>query len=299
MMLFLFVGVGVFFIVTSSMRMGSYKRLLQLTGQETGSEGTAPIQQDKPRQNHSLPVILTVVIVISLVVVLICGVGSYFCLTNAGALKNSESIPLSTFTAIEADCDVMALTILPGDSYTIRYSANEKLIPEFQVENGTLTLTQNALHTISFGSKKCSVTITVPYSTALDSADISTDVGDIVLRELQLASLSLTADVGDIDLAFCQFGDVTLTANVGDIDLDNSTFTSLSATADVGDVSVDLGEVSTDAASNLDTYTMQLSTDIGEVEVNNTDCRRNYVQTGTADHSVTIEVSTGNIKVNY
>jgi DUF4097 and DUF4098 domain-containing protein YvlB len=194
----------------------------------------------------------------------------------------------------------MALTVLPGDSYTIRYSANEKLIPEFQVENGTLILTQNSPHTtVSFGTQKCSVTITVPYSTALDSADISTDVGDITLKELELTSLSLTADVGDIDLAFCQFGDVTLTADVGDIDLDNSTFTSLSATADVGDVSVDLGEVSTDAASNLGNYAMQLSTDIGKVEVNNTDCRRNYVQTGNADYQMTIEVSTGNIKVNY
>jgi DUF4097 and DUF4098 domain-containing protein YvlB len=186
----------------------------------------------------------------------------------------------------------MALTVLPGDSYTIRYSANEKLIPEFQVENGTLCLSQNFAHTVSFGSKKCSVTITVPYSTALDSADISTDVGDITLKELELTSLSLTADVGDIDIASCRLGSVTLTADVGDINLEDSTFDSLSATADVGEVSVD-------AASDLSDYAIELSTDIGEVEVNGQDYRRSYKQTGSGDHSMTIEVSTGDIEVDY
>lgn len=206
-------------------------------------------------------------------------------------LKDPEDIMLDEFNTIKVDADVMDLNIEYGSNFSLSYYCNEKLIPDYKVKDGVLTVTQNSdLTSLWGGNKKCSVTITVPEE--LEFVDIASDVGDIDLKNLSIKTLTLTADVGDIDIIRCTLGQVTLTADLGDIDVENSSFIELKATNDVGDTDIE-------SSISLSDYEIDLKTDIGEVEVNDRNSHRSFQQPGTGNGKLTVSNSTGDIEVSY
>ncbi|MGN0414791.1 MAG: DUF4097 family beta strand repeat-containing protein [Agathobacter sp.] len=204
----------------------------------------------------------------------------------------ADNTKLNAFSDISVDVKVMDLTLTQGSDFTISYSASEKLVPEYDVDDGTLILTQKGLksdHLMGMDSKKCSVTITVPED--LQTIDINANVGDIDLNQITAESLSLDANVGDIDVSDCSFEKVVSDANVGDIDFENSGFQNMEISNDVGDVSV--------SGIDLSDYQLELSTDVGEVSVNDKNYRKSYEQSGNSGCKLTIDNSTGNIEVDY
>ena len=117
-------------------------------------------------------------------------------------------------------------------------------------------------------------------------------MGDVDLSGLNVLALDLRADVGDIDLENCTLETSTLDANVGDIDLEDCTFTSMEITSNVGDVDLDCKE-------DLSGYHIELETGVGDVNVNDTYCHRNYSNKGDSSHSLTISNDTGDISLTY
>ena len=179
---------------------------------------------------------------------------------------------LDAFSSINADLNVVDLTIQRGNTFSITCKASKKLTPEYKVENNCLTITQYAKAHNAFGrNRKCSVTITV--------ADTLTD-------------LKLHTNVGDVDLENCTLETSTLDANVGDIDLEDCTFTSMEITSNVGDVDLDCKE-------DLSGYHIELGTGVGDVNVNDTYCHRSYSNQGDSSHSLTIANDTGDISLTY
>lgn len=208
---------------------------------------------------------------------------------SAGKLTESGDLPLDEFTSIQADVSVMDLNIVNGTDFSIRYSANQKLIPKYKVENNVLIINQTCKMSSIAGSKKCAVSITVPQE--LDTIDIAAAVGDIDLNGLTSSNLILKADVGDIDISDCDFGQVELDAAVGDIDFSNSSFLTMNAVNDVGDVKVD--------TDDLSDYQIELNTSIGEVSVNGRGSHRNFEQDGDTNRKLVIDNSTGDIELTY
>lgn len=198
---------------------------------------------------------------------------------------------LDAFSSINADLNVVDLTIQRGNTFSITCKASKKLTPEYKVENNCLTITQYAKAHNAFGrNRKCSVTITV--ADTLTDLKLHTNVGDVDLSGLNVLALDLRADVGDIDLENCTLETSTLDANVGDIDLEDCTFTSMEITSNVGDVDLDCKE-------DLSGYHIELGTGVGDVNVNDTYCHRSYSNQGDSSHSLTISNDTGDISLTY
>ena len=212
--------------------------------------------------------------------------------TEAGPNVSKNAVTIDDFTSIQANVNVMDLDIVRGDSYSVSYRGNEKLQPDYKVENGCLTIIQSAkLSRLMSGNKKCSLTVTVPVS--LTSANIQTDVGDLAFSGQDISDLTITADVGDIDLNDCSLENAKLEANIGDIDFKNCSFTAL-------DISSDVGDVDFASREDLSAYTIDLSTDVGDVEVNGKNCHRNFNQQGSPSYGkLTITNDTGDIELDY
>ena len=179
---------------------------------------------------------------------------------------------LDAFSSINADLNVVDLTIQRGNTFSITCKASKKLTPEYKVENNCLTITQYAkAHNALGRNKKCSVTITV--ADTLTDLKLHTNVGDVDLSGLNVLALDLRADVGDIDLEDCTFTSMEITSNVGDVDLD--------------------------CKEDLSGYHIELGTGVGDVNVNDTYCHRSYSNQGDSSHSLTISNDTGDISLTY
>lgn len=208
---------------------------------------------------------------------------------NVGSLTK-DTVTLDAFSNITADINVMDLTVTIGKNYSISYSANEKLIPEYEVKDNTLTLKQKNLKFNNLaGNKKCTVTITIPDS--LQTLQIDANVGDVDVDGISAENLILNANVGDVDVTNCIFDQVKTDAAVGDVDFENTSFQNMEISNDVGDVSV--------SAKDLSDYQMELSTDVGEVSVNDNNYRKSYKHSGDSDYRLVIDNNTGDIEVDY
>lgn len=211
---------------------------------------------------------------------------------DAGPLVKSGTIELDDFTSIDADVSVMNLTIEPGDQATITYSGNSKLKPKYRVDNGTLILTQNSVHNMWWGNKKCNVTITVSADQYCELFDISADVGDININRISGEQLFLNADVGDIDVERCTFEAIDIQADVGDVEMEHCDFYLLNIDNSIGNIDVV-------SANDLSDYYIEMDTSIGEVTFNDHDYRRSYEQPGSSsDRKITLYNDTGDIRLS-
>ena len=210
---------------------------------------------------------------------------------SAGPLSDSGEIELDDFTSIDADVYVMDLTIESADRASISFSGHSKLKPKYEVKNGTLFLTQNNFRNM-WGSKKCSVTITVPEDQYCDRFDIQMDVGNIDIMDTDGETLELSADVGDIDITGCSFHNMDIQSDVGDIDVDNCDFLAVNIDCSVGDICVN-------SAAGLSDYYIDLSTSFGDVEYNGREYHRSYSQNGSVNgQEVVISNDTGDVELS-
>lgn len=243
----IFVAIGVFLIVISSMRMGGYRTLLHLNNQNTIGGNYVPEQQDRQQyHNSTLAAIMSVywptitclyliwsflsfdwwitwivwpiaaivesliknisktngrrtvmkrnvyLILITVITILCIIAGTGYHLVRFG-LSVAEGLPsfsefieaisdwnddgddsddnddsdngistsvdasqknLDAFSSINADLNVVDLTIQRGNTFSITCKASKKLTPEYKVENNCLTITQYAKAHNALGRNK-------------------------------------------------------------------------------------------------------------------------------------------------
>ena len=123
---------------------------------------------------------------------------------------------LSAFERIELNIPVARVTVRYGDDFQVEgYSYRELTVEQ---RGGTLFVEASSLgwssqihlgpSRLTFGpgggggTRADRVTITVPRGTALDSVNLSVDVGNIQVRDLSIRNAVFTIDVGNIDLSF-------------------------------------------------------------------------------------------------
>ena len=114
------------------------------------------------------------------------------------------------------------------------------------------------------------------------------------MERLGTDTLNISSSVGDIDISDNLFTTITLQSDVGDISLENVTFQTAALSSDVGDIDVE-------TPSPLDSYKMDLSCDIGEIEINDRSFRSHYTQDAAAANTQTLTVTsdTGDISIEY
>lgn len=204
-----------------------------------------------------------------------------------------EPTDLKAFTQINVDAAAMDLTIKPGGAYQISYRCNQKMKPEYTVENNTLRITQNEDTVELTGSNnRCEVLVTVPSDAALSDIFVDLDLGDINFNHIQTSALNLTARLGDVDLKNCDLGDTVVSANLGDVEFSSCTFRNL-------DVTIDIGDLTVESASDLSDYTIDASADLGSLKINGRNYRSQFSQSGGSGRTVSLKNHMGDAKLEY
>lgn len=205
------------------------------------------------------------------------------------SLENEE---LATFEEISVISDIMDVTLKQGERYSISYKSSKKILPEYKVENGMLSVTQEE-HKWKWNSNYvCNVTITVPKTASLGAITINSDVGDIKMDGIRAASVHADSDVGDIKAGSCTVGDVVLQTDVGDCKLEDCSFDNINIISDIGDVKLE-------SAKDLSAYSMDVYTDMGNVKINGQKQRKAYSTEGSRENLIKIVTDCGDIHVSY
>lgn len=216
---------------------------------------------------------------------------------------------MEAFDSIDVDVKLIELTVETGENYGFSYKSAQKIVPEYSVENRTLKIRQpQPPKTLLKNSKNCKATITVPADVKLKKTQIianvceirvndlfseelklKSNVGEVNVRNVQAKNAELTADVGEVQAEACNFETANVQTNVGDVKLEEMFFENMTINGNTGDVKLD-----TNIA--LDSYQMNLATDVGEVEFNDQDYKKNYQQNG-GEGTLTISTNVGDIHV--
>ncbi len=182
------------------------------------------------------------------------------------------SSPIQEFDSIVIDAKVMGITVERANRFEISGTyAKEALKPSFSVSGGTLKITQpnNKVKLVTNGN--CKIVITVPYGTKLDSADINVDVGAVALKGIDVEDAQINTDVGAIAI-------------------ENVEFREIRANSDVGAVSVEL-------AQPISEYNIDAKSDVGAIQVNGSNAKRKYSQTGSTNKRIKIKTDVGGIDI--
>ena len=210
---------------------------------------------------------------------------------TSGGIKQQT---LDAFTAIEAESAVMDLTVQQGDSYSIRCDASTGLMPEYNVQNGKLVISQRSVsfHFIwGFNSQRCHVTVTVPKGTVLTNVQTDAATGDTNISGIETQTSSIKSNTGDINIRDSKLGDTVIKTDTGDVEARDCSFTS-------GDISSSVGDIEVDSDTDLSAWKLDLETSVGDVEVNNDDRGKSFSQNGTAG-TMQLSGSVGDISLRY
>lgn len=173
-------------------------------------------------------------------------------------MVREDNILLDDFTEIQVDVDVMGLTIKEGTDYSFSYYCTDNLIPQYEVKDGILYITQS--QKTKYGTNNCDATLTLPADVLLEKVYITSDVGGVEMDGLAIKDLSVYCDVGDINIDDTKMGYAKLEVSVGDLNIKRSEFEGLDVYSDVGDVDIQ-------AAVDISEYSFDLTSDIGDIDL--------------------------------
>ena len=206
--------------------------------------------------------------------------GSYRHLGFSGMEKSSNNnieisgdnpVALQEFSSIKVDCHVSAIRIQEGDSFQLKSTYNrESLKPNCEISNGRLTISQKHYRKSPF-YQACKLYLTVPSGTKLDFIEIDSDVGDVEIRDLSGNKIRIDLNVGKIELSKIDFDEILIENNVGE--------TSISTNNDISE------------------YSMDLSTDVGDVSVADNTYKQQYKSNVNSSKRIVVDNNVGAIKI--
>lgn len=189
--------------------------------------------------------------------------------------KNSSiNRVLDSFSSIKIDVSIMDLTVEEGKEFKVNGFFNrDYLNPSVSVENGVLEVKQlkKRVFGLPAGNNSCRMVITIPSGTSLSDVNISSNVGDIKIRDLNAKDLDLECNVGEISVRKVNFEELNCNTNVGEIDIYQN--------------------------GNLEEYTIKVNTDVGEVTVDGSSYKRSYNSKGSTSKRIIASTNVGEINL--
>lgn len=232
---------------------------------------------------------------------------------NAPTSRNEQD--MEAFANISVDVDVAELSITEGESFSLRYQYTDGLEPVYEVKNGTLFIKQKQTGYRIWGDPgrvdECSLSLTIPAGTALDSVDIRAAMGDVGIDKIASSKCDIQSNLGNINIKNCSFDKTDLVANLGEISVSDTELGDAQINNDMGnikatactfgdlDIVAAMGNAVIDAAQNLDGYRMDLRSDLGSVTVNGRHESGKYYQKGSGTGRLEIETSVGTVRLDY
>lgn len=219
--------------------------------------------------------------------------------TSGTETAAAEEAELAPFTRVDVELSNGTVTVSSGETYGIRLSSGSRKL-QYSLEDGTLKVWDEELIGVQFAERGGSVEIFLPDGAALTDADITSALGGLELKNVQVETLNIQADLGDITAEGLQAGSAVLTAECGAVNLTSVEADELEAELSLGDmtatglavadrltvtsslgsvslegelgesvsVTADMGDISAVSSRAEQWYGYELSTDLGEITVN-------------------------------
>lgn len=185
--------------------------------------------------------------------------------------ENSINENLNKFDSIDLSGSVMGVEIVQGKEYRFLADYNhESLKPEFKINNGKLTITQDAIK-ISHGNNNCKLKITVPENALLKNISITLNVGDVRLENLDCTGVTVKTNVGQINILDTKFDDANIKSNVGEVKI----------------VPVD----------KISEYKIDAETNVGQIIVDGQLYKKQFSQKNNTGKSISAKTNVGEIKI--
>ncbi len=282
-LIFGFVGIGVYLFIYASVITGSYEDILQINdpgiANREANNGNHPgndrvhYRRKKRGWKRALWVVLIVVLVLW-----VCRYINWFIPFGGKNVSDERTFENATVSEINIDIDASDFTLEYGKTISVKYTYPEKYEPTITLEDGKLEILENNDSFFNMANKKnCKMVVTIPEGTKLDDINLTVDVGDVIINDIEGEKLTLDADCGDIDISGISVNQSKFDIDVGDFDITNSFVGTSTITCDVGDVDgtiefdfleVDCNVGSVEITTNSDLNNLTTDCDLGSIQVN-------------------------------
>ena len=219
-----------------------------------------------------------------------------------------ESVLLDKYTQLNIDMDVSDINITKGTEYRLDYSGTDNFEFSYRLDNGVLQIEQK--QKIVSSNSSTELTLTVPQEALFTVANITSNVGDVIIEEMNIDTYTLDTDVGDtliygsriknielesntgdLTVIECEFGIADIQCGVGEVKIERCDFENLDIKSEVGDVFIE-------SENSLEGYAFVIKTNIGTVEINDKDMGKKYNITG-GNNKLKVTGDVGDIFVKY
>ena len=234
----------------------------------------------------------------------VVSIGNKDTVKKGGSTMESGNIDLDDFDSVRIDVSSVDTIIEKGDGYSLEYMAYNDSVPETEVKNGHLTITQpgrNAFFMFDFrffgNDQRPYYKLTVPDDCKKLDINLESSSGDFASEGINISG-KLELSSGDVRISDSEGKELELKASSGSIDLEKVVLKKLKVRVSSGGVSIydsRIDDITTDLSSG--------STKLDDVEVKNADLESSSgditlnLLGKEDDYSFDIDTSSGDIKI--
>lgn len=239
---------------------------------------------------------ITIISIITVIAVLL---GCYIHIFNRGnfslhpvsvssGYSVSDAVELSgDIDTIKIDMNYSGVTIAYGNEVRVEYDLPEKLVPEIELKNGTLSIIQkNSVRLGSTGWNDYSLTVYIPEGITLEKLDLNLDAGNLEIADIPCTEATVNCDAGNIELDNMEFTTLRVDVNAGNIEVTD-------CSADTVDINADAGNIRLNRCT-IDVF--NADADAGNIDADN--CTINSGEVNTDLGNISLQGEIGNVKTH-
>ena len=184
----------------------------------------------------------------------------------------TEELSVDEFSNLVFDTTISNINVKTGDSYTVSYKCNKRLVPKIRSTGDTLTISQSKGANYRRNTTS-EITVTIPEGTALNKLSLDTGVGDLYVTDCSFATCDVDGGTGNLSFENCAFDEM---------DIDGGT-----------------GNITVTSSQSLEGYMMDLDSGTGDITINGNDYNDEYEVNEHAKKHLVIDSGLGDIEVKY
>ena len=238
-------------------------------------------------------------------------------IANAGTEPANVSMVDSTekveaFENISIDADVAGIKLVKGEVYKVSYKCPEEEVPDIKVSGDTLHIKHSQKIDLINNSEEDSrtIVITIPEEAILKDIQMDNHVGTVHIADMAAENCDITVNTGDVNIENCELEECIVSSTVGTVSIIETEAKLCEVNANTGDVNVEncelvkcsaesnIGTVSIATPDKLSAYTIDLSTNIGTIYVNDEEQENDYRAEGTENREIHVNANVGDIIIS-
>lgn len=311
-LLFLFVGTGVFLLISTGIWEGGYKKLLRCRETPRRSNTASPRGMAAPKGDlHWEAYDLETKplkerggrrkrrrLIFAFLILFCVILGSLLPISRwLGGRKHGEFVKkeerLEEFTELYIDAQAMALEVIgEGGEFSYCFEGYEDLVPQLERKGEALHISQHSLDAGNrWGRQGQKLVLHVPENTRLKVVAINAEMGNVTLRQIHTEEFRGDLAMGNLSLRDLKSQSMVLDCGMGNMEGENVDFDTLEGNLAMGSVKMAI-------LQPLTGYTMDLEAQMGAVLLNGEKTTGTYHRAGDEDKSIRLSCAMGTLRLN-